>query len=67
VKLGFAGVGLAVCALAAATAQSGMARPDATAHSYRVDPFDSIAAAGTNHVVVHVGGSPAARPKRWTR
>lgn len=60
-KSSFAPLNWAVCAAAIATALPGLAQPAATARSYRVGAFDSVAAAGPPLVIVHVGGAPAVR------
>jgi hypothetical protein len=40
-------------------AQAAVAQPGATARSYRVGSFDTVASIGPNTVIVHLGGAPA--------
>jgi hypothetical protein len=58
-KSSLARLGLAVCAVALALPQAGSAQAGAVARNYPVGVFDSIGVAGSNLVIVHVGGAPA--------
>lgn len=58
-KSGVVALGIAICAGAAFVAYPGVAQPGGSVRGYHVAPFDSVAAAGANLVIVHVGGAPA--------
>jgi hypothetical protein len=55
----FAGLAAVTCAGAMVAAQAAVAQPGATARSYRVGSFDTVASIGPNTVIVHLGGAPA--------
>jgi hypothetical protein len=54
-----AGLTVPICAGAMVAAQAAVVQPGATARSYRVGPFDTVASVGPNVVIVHLGGAPA--------
>jgi hypothetical protein len=56
-----AGLGLLSFLGTASIADQVVAQPSVAARTYAVGPFDKVAAAGSNLVVVHVGGVPSVR------
>ena len=54
-----AGLGVLTWGGAMLAAQAAVSQPAATARSYRVGSFDTVASIGPNVVIVHLGGAPA--------